>query len=132
MMKDCPLCRLELIKQQQLVIRNEHCIFLQTPQEVLTGSGLIVPIQHRETVFDLTETEWSSTFSLLHEVKAYLDEKHQPQGYNIGWNCHPVGGQHIMHAHLHVIPRFRDEPYAGKGIRHWLKSMANKRDIQTT
>lgn len=128
-MKDCPLCNLELIEQQQMITRNEHCIFLQTPQEILIGSGLIVPIQHRETVFDLTEDEWSSTFSLLQEVKSILDEKHQPQGYNIGWNCNPVGGQHIMHAHLHVIPRFSDEPFAGKGIRHWLKSTDNKRMV---
>jgi len=30
-------------------------------------------------------------------------------------------------AHLHVIPTFADEPYAGNGIRHWLKSEANRR-----
>ena len=57
-----------------------------------------------------------------------MDEIHSPDGYNIGWNCNTIGGQHIMHAHLHVIPRFNDEPYAGKGIRHWLKSIENKRN----
>jgi hypothetical protein len=30
-------------------------------------------------------------------------------------------GQEVMHAHLHVIPRFADEPYAGRGIRFLLK-----------
>jgi diadenosine tetraphosphate (Ap4A) HIT family hydrolase len=29
--------------------------------------------------------------------------------------------------HLHVIPRFADEPLAGKGIRHWIKQPANRR-----
>lgn len=126
---DCPFCNLELIKEQKVVVRNEYCLFLQTPQEVLIGSGVIVPIQHRETVFDLTEAEWSATYSLLQEVKTFLDQAHYPDGYNIGWNSNEVGGQHIMHAHLHVIPRFHDEPYAGKGIRHWLKSNENKRKI---
>lgn len=28
---------------------------------------------------------------------------------------------------LHVIPRFSDEPLAGKGIRHWLKQPENMR-----
>lgn len=127
-MKECPFCNLDLVEQQQVIIQNEHCLFLQTPQEVLIGSGLIVPFKHRETVFDLTEEEWSATYSLLQEVKSILDEKHQADGYNIGWNCNDVGGQHIMHSHLHVIPRFSDEPYAGKGIRHWLKSVDNKRN----
>ncbi|MDQ6421590.1 HIT family protein [Paenibacillus sp. LHD-117] len=131
-MKECPFCNLDLVEQQQVIIQNEYCIFLQTPQEVLIASGLIVPIKHRETVFDLTEEEWSATYSLLREVKSILDEKHQPNGYNIGWNCHAVGGQHIMHSHLHVIPRFSDEPYAGKGIRHWLKSIDNKRNTSAS
>ena len=59
--------------------------------------------------------------------KRTVDKKYHPDAYNVGWNCGEVGGQHIMHAHLHVIPRFNDEPYAGKGIRHWLKGTENKR-----
>lgn len=125
-MEECPFCHLESVEEQEVILRNEHCMFLQIPQEVLIGSGIIVPIEHRETVFDLTVDEWSATYSLLHEVKALLDEKYRPDGYNIGWNCSKTGGQHIMHAHLHVIPRFSDEPYAGKGIRHWLKSIENQ------
>ena len=126
-MKECPFCNLDTVEQQEVIAKNEHCMFLQTPQQVLVGSGLIVPIKHRETVYHLTEEEWSATFSLLQEVKTILDETYHPDGYNIGWNCNAVGGQHIMHSHLHIIPRFRDEPYAGKGIRHWLKSEENKR-----
>lgn len=126
-MKDnCPFCSLELLDQQKVVAKNEHCLFLQTPQEVLVGSGLIVPVQHRATVFDLTEEEWVATYSLLQNVKSILDETYRPDGYNVGWNCNTTGGQHIMHAHLHVIPRFAGEPYAGKGIRHWLKGVENK------
>jgi diadenosine tetraphosphate (Ap4A) HIT family hydrolase len=52
---------------------------------------------------------------------------YKPQGYNIGWNVGSVGGQEIFHAHLHIIPRYEDEPLAGKGIRYWLKQPQNKR-----
>ena len=45
----------------------------------------------------------------------------------MGWNCGAVAGQTVFHAHLHVIPRYAGEPYAGKGIRHWLKQEANRR-----
>lgn len=42
-------------------------------------------------------------------------------------NCGPVAGQEVMYAHLHVIPRFTQEPLAGKaGIRTLLKSKANQ------
>lgn len=126
-MEHCPFCHPGIDPEQRIVLQNEHCLFLQRPQKVLVGSGVIVPRRHRETVFDLTEEEWAATFSMLHEVKGLLDEQYRPDGYNIGWNCGATAGQHIMHAHLHVIPRFRDEPLTGKGIRYWLKSEDNLR-----
>ena len=112
---------------QQVVFENEHCAFVMTPQPVLQGSGLIVTKEVRETVFDLTPEEWTATYDLLRQVKTYLDETLEPDGYNLGWNVRPVGGQTIPHVHLHVIPRFKNEPLAGKGIRYYLKQPENKR-----
>lgn len=126
-MKNCLFCSVEDDLEQKIIMSNQYCMFLQEPQKVLIGSGLIVPKEHRETVFDLTKDEWNATFELLLEVKMYLDSKYKPQGYNIGWNVGNVGGQEIFHAHLHVIPRFKDEPMSGKGIRYWLKQPQNRR-----
>ncbi|SIS63656.1 HIT family protein [Salimicrobium flavidum] len=122
----------EFEPEQELILSNEHCLFLQLNHyqmkgEQLEGSGLIVPWQHRETVFDLTEEEWKGTYRLLQEVKNYIDSNHNPQGYNLGWNCGEVGGQHIFHAHFHVIPRYEDEPLARKGIRYLFKNENNRR-----
>jgi diadenosine tetraphosphate (Ap4A) HIT family hydrolase len=111
-----------------VVLENGHCLFLQVDEPVLVGSGLIIPKCHRETVFDLTVEEWQATFDLLQRSREWIDEKYAPDGYSVGWNCGPVGGQEVMHAHLHVIPRFRDEPFAGKGIRYWLKQDGNAQD----
>ncbi len=106
---------------------NDLCTFVTIPQDVLQGSGPIVTKAPREAVFDLTPEEWAATFELLQRVKVHLDETLRPDGYNVGWNALPVGGQSIPHVHLHVIPRLRDEPLAGKGIRYFLKQSANKR-----
>ena len=108
-------------------MRNAHCLFLKKPEPVLVGSGIIVPVRHRETVFDLIPEEWEATLALLHEVKALVDGEYAPHGYNLGWNCGRVAGQAVFHARLHVIPRHADEPLAGKSIRYWLKQDANRR-----
>jgi diadenosine tetraphosphate (Ap4A) HIT family hydrolase len=126
-MDNCLFCSIENDSEQKVVMSNKYCMFLQKPQEILVGSGVIVPKEHRQTVFDLTEDEWNATYELLHEVKIFLDMKYKPEGYNIGWNVGNVGGQDIPHAHLHVIPRYKDEPMAGKGMRYWLKQPQNKR-----
>jgi histidine triad (HIT) family protein len=127
--QNCSLCNLELIPNQRIVFENEHCLFLQMPQNVLVGSGLIVPKRHKETVFNLSKEEWEATQQMLLNVKEFLDREYKPDGYNVGWNCGEIGGQHIFHAHLHVIPRFKDEPLAGKGIRYAFKQQSNKREL---
>jgi diadenosine tetraphosphate (Ap4A) HIT family hydrolase len=110
------------------VCGEESVLFLQNSgqQGALFGSGVIIPVRHAETVFDLTPDEVSATFHLLADVKRWMEATYQPQGYNVGWNCWPVGGQDVMHAHMHVIPRFEREPFAGRGIRYWLKQDANR------
>lgn len=131
-MTSCPFCNLDLIPEQRIVLSNRTCLFLQMPQDVLVGSGVIVPKSHRETVFDLTPEEWRDTHDLLQRVKELLDAELAPDGYNVGWNSGSAAGQHIFHAHFHVIPRFADEPLAGKGIRHWLKQPQNMRPHSVT
>lgn len=131
-MDGCVLCNLEQIPTQSLLLSNEHCLFLQLEESreqgvPLEGAGIIVPRVHRETVFDLTPEEWAATYTLLQEVKEYLDETYQPDGYNVGWNCYEIAGQHIPHAHFHVLPRYKDEQLAGKGIRYMFKSKQNVR-----
>jgi diadenosine tetraphosphate (Ap4A) HIT family hydrolase len=122
----CPFCS-PALNRAQVILENTHCLFLQQPEPVLVGSGLIIPKQHRESVFDLTAEEWQETSTLLHRVKALLDQQYAPDGHNIGWNCGKVAGQEVFHVHLHIIPRYKDEPLAGKGIRHWLKQESNRR-----
>jgi diadenosine tetraphosphate (Ap4A) HIT family hydrolase len=125
-MNECPFCS-HSVKQNEIILENDSCLFLQREEPVLIGSGLIIPREHRETVFDLTQEEWNATYDMIQQVKKLLNHKFHPDGYNFGWNCSAVAGQEVFHAHLHIIPRYKDEPYAGKGIRYWLKQETNKR-----
>ena len=93
----------------------------------LVGSYVIIPKSEVGSPFELSEKEWSDSKKLMMEVKAYIDNKYKPDGYNIGWNVGKVGGQEVAHAHMHIIPRYADEPYAGKGIRYWFKQPENLR-----
>jgi histidine triad (HIT) family protein len=88
---------------------------------------MIIPKEHRVTPFDLSDEEWAATKELMSKAKFYIDEKYNPDGYNVGWNCGDVGGQHVFHSHLHIIPRYADEPLAGHGIRYWFKQENNRR-----
>jgi diadenosine tetraphosphate (Ap4A) HIT family hydrolase len=68
---NCPFCVIKDNGKQEIILSNEQCMFLQMPQEVLIGSGIIIPKQHRETVFDLTKEEWAGTYELLQEERYF-------------------------------------------------------------
>jgi len=98
-------------------------------EKTLIGSYVIIPKSHVSSPFELTEQEWRDTKNMMDIIKQYLDKRYKPDGYNLGWNVGRTAGQEVPHAHLHIIPRFKDEPFAGKGMRHWLKKEENMRPI---
>ena len=125
---DCVFCDLNELRAADVYIENDFCAYASTrdprdPPDVLPGCGVIVPIAHRPTPFDFTDEEWQATHELLLEAKAAQDERLAPDGYTLIWNCSPDFG----HAHLHVIPRFDDEPLAEQGGRSAIKAPENRR-----
>lgn len=132
----CSFCDLDGFRQNSILVReNDLCLFASggegkgegEAQDVLLGSGIIVPKAHRETVFDLSADEFMATRTLLLEVRPLLDSHYRPDGYTVGWNCFAASGQSVPHAHLHVLLRYSDEPHAGKGIRRFLRQPDNRR-----
>ena len=121
---DCPFCQLV---DEVVLAENDLCIAIQTRDPVLLGSAMVLPRAHRATPFDITIEEWAATRELLLALRTQIDQEHHPEGYNLGWNVGAVGGQEVEHAHLHLIPRFADEPLAGRGIRYALKQPSNAR-----
>lgn len=110
---------------KQIILQNDFAAFISNDgfleDGVLTGSGMIIPKEYVETPFDFKDDQILGIFHLLKQIKKHLDTKYEPEGYNIGWNVGSVGGQNVSHLHLHVIPRYSNEPLAGKGIRFALK-----------
>jgi histidine triad (HIT) family protein len=125
---ECVFCDLELLRGAEVYIENDFCAYASTrdprdPPDVLPGCGVIIPIAHRPSPFDFTDEEWTATHELLLQAKAAQDDRLAPDGYTLVWNCWPE----IGHAHLHVLPRFDDEPLAELGGRSAIKAPANRR-----
>ena len=77
----CPYCPIR-DPEQKVIFENDLVLFMQDEryQGALKHSGVIIPIQHRETVFDLSEAEMIATFRLLSVVKKWMDDSFAPDG----------------------------------------------------
>ena len=128
----CVFCDLTQFRAAEVCIENELCLYASTrdprdPPDVLPGCGVIIPIAHRLSPFEFTPEEWVATHDLLVKAKAEQYKRFAPDGYMLVWNCFSERGQSPHHAHLHVIPRFDDEPLADKGGRSAIKLPENRR-----
>jgi diadenosine tetraphosphate (Ap4A) HIT family hydrolase len=70
------------------------------------GHSLIVPKRHEPDFFALSEEESAAIWGLIPAVRRHVELRATPDGYNIGVNIGEAAGQTVVHAHLHVIPRF--------------------------
>ena len=118
----CPFCT----SARPRVAENELAFAIADGFPVSPGHTLIVPKKHIATVFELPADQYAACFDLVRTVQGALQEKHKPDGFNIGVNCGEVAGQTVMHAHVHLIPRYAgDVPNPRGGIRHVIPGKGN-------
>jgi len=79
------------------------------------GHFLVIPKRHCADYFDISDAEREELWSLVNAGKKVAEQKHQPDGYNIGINVGHWAGQSIHHLHIHVIPRYQGDVENPKG-----------------
>jgi diadenosine tetraphosphate (Ap4A) HIT family hydrolase len=62
----------------------------------------------------LTLKEQTACWIVANKVKAILQEKYNPDGFNIVINVNAEAGQTIWHSHIQIIPRYKSND--GKGL----------------
>ena len=106
-------------------LNNELAYSARDTYAVSPGHTLIIPRRHVASFFDLTPYEINACMELVNEERNALDEELKPDGYNIGVNVGPAAGQSILHAHIHLIPRYKgDVENPQGGVRHVLPEKA--------
>lgn len=102
--KKCPFCN-----PRDIVYENKLAFAIRDKYPVSLGHLLFIPRRHVESYFDLTGPEKAAISRLLQLGKKYTDKHLGPDGYNLGINIGIAAGQTIMHAHVHLIPRFKGD-----------------------
>ncbi len=101
-MSDCIFC-----KNLPKVLENDLAYAVYDIKPITKGHMLIIPKRHHTTIFESTPDEIKAIFDLVNQAKAVLTKEHQPDGFNITANCGAAAGQIVMHAHVHVMPRYK-------------------------
>ena len=103
-MPDCIFC-----KDLPKITENDLAYAVYDINPVSRGHALVIPKRHFEQIFDATPEESQAIKALLLYMKARIEKENSPDGYNIWMNCGKAAGQVVMHAHVHLIPRYKGE-----------------------
>ena len=87
---------------------------------VSEGHTLIVPSKHVISIYDLSVAEYDAVWDLVSQVRQRLVTDLRPDGFNIGLNDGMAAGQTVMHAHVHVIPRWGGDVSDPRGGIRWV------------
>lgn len=93
------------------------------------GHALVVTKRHIASWFDATAAERAALTKAIDTVRATIEKKHKPAGYNIGVNVGDAAGQTVPHLHVHVIPRYPGDVADPRGgVRHVIPGKGNYLD----
>jgi diadenosine tetraphosphate (Ap4A) HIT family hydrolase len=114
----CPLCT--AAARPDTLAANDHAVAFLDAFPVNPGHALIVARRHVASLFDLSPAEQAALWEFVPTVKAALDARHSPAGYNVGVNVGAVAGQTVGHVHVHVIPRYEGDVEDPRGGIRWV------------
>lgn len=115
--KPCPFCFLD---PARILAEDDLTVVYKDGFPVSPGHTVVIPRRHFATLFEATEAEQTALLKALAECKRILDERHKPDGYNIGINHGLAGGQSVPHLHIHVIPRYTGDKEDPRGGVRWV------------
>jgi len=97
-------------KKKLIIERSTHSFSILNKYPYNNGHVMIVPFRHVKDLEKLKADEILDMMSLLNHTKKILDDKLNPDGYNIGINLGQSAGAGIKgHVHIHIVPRWNGD-----------------------
>ena len=110
----CLFCN---VPSSEYIFKNNLAFSTFDSYPVSKYHALIIPKRHVENYFDMSEEEVISCNKLIKKMRYKIKEIDPTVGgFNIGTNSGKIAGQSIMHCHIHLIPRRKndvDNPQGG-------------------
>lgn len=118
--KNCPICKNEPMPEgMEDVYELENSWLNSEPKECIKGACHVIAKIHAIELYDLSDEQ---LLGFMKEVSIYAHAlKNVTNAVKINYEIH---GNTIPHLHLHLYPRYLDDPYPNQAINYQNKSDA--------
>jgi histidine triad (HIT) family protein len=109
--EDCLFCGIVAGSiPSQTVDSDERTISFMDINPATRGHALVVPKKHSTDLMDVEDEDLTASIGAARRLARRMDEVLKPDGFNVINACRPAGWQTVFHFHLHVVPRYENDP----------------------
>jgi histidine triad (HIT) family protein len=111
MAEECVFCKIlagELPAQK--VDEDEHTVAFMDINPWTRGHAVVIPRNHVASLYEIGEDDLRRTMAGAQRLARRMKERLGCDGINLLNSCEPAAWQTIFHFHVHVIPRYDDDP----------------------
>jgi histidine triad (HIT) family protein len=111
MASDCLFCGIVAGEvPAQIVDSDPHTVAFMDINPATKGHALVVPREHSSDLMDVSDNDLERTMVAARRLARRMREALRPDGFNILNSCGAAAWQTVFHFHVHVVPRYEDDP----------------------
>jgi histidine triad (HIT) family protein len=108
---DCIFCKIVAGELPgQVVAEDERTIAFMDINPATRGHLLVIPRAHARNLLEISPEDLAATIATTQRMAQQVDERLKPAGINLINSCGSAAWQTVFHFHVHVIPRYEDDP----------------------
>ena len=108
---DCLFCKIvagEL--PATIVAEDERTVAFMDINPATRGHALVVPRNHAHDLVEIDDEDLAAVAQAAKRLAATMPERLGADGVNLLNSCGKAAWQTVFHFHVHVIPRYADDP----------------------
>jgi histidine triad (HIT) family protein len=111
MAEDCLFCGIvEGSIPSQTIDSDEHTVAFMDIAPATPGHALVVPRRHSSDLLEIEREDLNATVLAAQRLARRMKEVLEADGVNLLNSCGAVAWQTVFHFHIHVVPRYDDDP----------------------
>jgi histidine triad (HIT) family protein len=108
---DCIFCKVIAGEiPGQIVDSDDRTITVMDINPATRGHVVVIPREHSKDLLSVSDEDLVSTMHAVRRIVERMRETLAPAGFNVLNNMGRAAWQSIFHFHVHVIPRYEDDP----------------------
>jgi histidine triad (HIT) family protein len=94
----------------EIVDSDERTVAFMDISPATRGHALVVPREHADDLRDVSDEDLRATILAARRLAEKMKGALRPDGFNVLNSCGSAAWQTVFHFHVHVIPRYEDDP----------------------